>query len=124
MFLEDGASEGFGRDVGKIFCGGVFHEGDGAGMGSCADHGVTSGDPFGLGRNLLAIGAVDEDTGVSVDIGGADRAVSELAEEDTETEDSFGAAHGLEEFGGAGGVARGSRERTGGGEAATTFAVG
>ena len=38
MFFEDGASEGLGRDVGKFFCGGVFHEGDGAGVGSSADH--------------------------------------------------------------------------------------
>ena len=124
MFFEDGASEELGRDVGKVFCGGVFHEGDGAGVGGSSDHGVSSGDLLGLGRNLFAIGAVDEDAVVGVDIGGAGWVLTKLAEEDTETEDSFGAAHGLEEFGGAGGVARGSRERTGGGEAATTFAVG
>ena len=49
-----------------------------------------------------AAGAIDEDTSVSEDLGGAGWCVAEFAEEGSEAGDSFGASGGLVEFCGAG----------------------
>ena len=71
------------------------------------DHGVAGCHPFGFGGDTAAASSVDEDAGVGEDGSRAVGWEAEFAKEDAEAEDCFGAADGLEEFGGAGGVADG-----------------
>jgi hypothetical protein len=74
----------------------MFDEEDGVGFLGAANHGVAWGDPFGFVGDAAASGAVDEDTSVGADIGGAVGWEAEFAKEDAEAEDGFRAADGLE----------------------------
>ena len=107
MFGEGRACEWLRGDIGEVLGGGVFDEDYGGGGLGAADHGVAGCHPFGFGGDTTAASAVDEDAGVGEDGSRAIGGEAEFAKEDAEAEDRFGAADGLEQFGGAGGVADG-----------------
>ena len=69
-----------------------------------ADNDVARRDPFRFGRHAPTTGAVDEDTGISVDNGRALRSVADLPQEYAEAFDGLGTTYRLVQFRGTGRV--------------------